>query len=280
MSVSAKIPAWVPAQPLRTADEEWDRFLTDHASLVLQVVHLFARDEDQVHDCFVFVCERLRQDNLRKLRKFKPDGAASFPTWLRAVVRNLCLDWLRTQHGRPRPYRSIERLSKLEREIFREVHMHGLTESEAFNTVKTLYPSLDWQGFRDCLVRIEKALSSHQSWLLATASPRLLSLSSSPRDSHGVDKDTDIPDLDHDPEEDAARTEYLAALQQALEHLSKQERLVVRLRFEQELTLEQIARLTRLESARAVQAIIARALDSMREEISPVIAVPVSVKDS
>jgi RNA polymerase sigma factor (sigma-70 family) len=280
MSVSSKIFVWVPGVEMQGADEAWDRFLADYASLVLQVVHLFTHDEDQVHDCFVFVCERLRQDNLGKLRKFKPGGSASFATWLRAVVRNLCLDWLRTQHGRPRPYRSIKRLSGLEREIFREVHMHGLTESEAFQTVKTLYPSLDWPRFRDCLVRIEKALSPHQSWLLATASPRLLSLSSSPRNPHGLEKDTEIPDLDHDPEEDTARSEYLDALKHALEHLTKKERLVVRLRFEQQLTLDQIARLTRLESARAVQAILRRALDGMRQEMSSVIGGPVSVKDS
>jgi RNA polymerase sigma factor (sigma-70 family) len=280
MSVSSKIFLCVPGVEARDADEAWDRFLADHASLVLQVVHLFTRDDDQVHDCFVFVCEKLRKDDLRKIRKFKPGGAASFPTWLRAVTRNLCLDWLRTVHGRPRPYRSIKRLPQLEREIFRAVHMQKLTESEAFSSVKVLYPSLDWSGFRDCLVRIERALSSHQSWLLTSSSPSLLSLSSSARDPLGRESDTEIPDSEHDPEEDAARHEYLDALQRALDGLTKKERLVLRLRFEQELTLPQIARLTRLDGARAVQAVIAEALDALRNEIASVIANPVSVKDS
>lgn len=280
MSVSSKVSVWLPDAEPRNADEAWDRFLADYASLVLQVVHLFAHDEDQVHDCFVFVCEKLRRDDLRKIRKFKPGGAASFPTWLRAVTRNLCLDWLRTIYGRPRPYRSIKRLPKLEREIFRAVHMHKLTESEAFNSVKVLYPSLDWSSFRDCLVRIEGALSGHQSWLLTTSSPSLLSLSSSPRDPLGRKGDTEIPDSEHDPEEDAERHEYLEALHRALDGLTKKERLVLRLRFEQELTLPQVARLTRLDGARAVQAVIARALDAMRDEIASVIGNPVSVKDS
>lgn len=280
MSVSSKIFVWPPGVELRDADEAWDRFLDEHASLLLQVVHLFTHDEDQVHDCFVFVCEKLRQDDLRKIRKFTPGGAASFPTWLRAVTRNLCLDWLRAVHGRPRPYRSIKRLPQLEREIFRAVHMQKLTESEAFNSVRVLYPSLGWSGFRDCLVRIEEALSGHQSWLLTTSSPSLLSLSSSPRDPLGHESDTEIPDSGHDPEEDAARHEYLDALQRALESLTKKERLVLRLRFEQELTLEQIARLTRLDGAREAQAVIGNALGAMRDEIASVLGDPVSVKDS
>jgi RNA polymerase sigma factor (sigma-70 family) len=262
-----------------SSEQAWDTFLDQFAPVVLQVVHLYTQDEDQVHDCFVFVCERLRRDDLRKLRKFKPEGSASFPTWLRAVTRNLCLDWYRKRYGRPRPYRSITRLPKLEQEVFRAVHMQSLTESEAFNSLKVLYPALDWSVFRDCLVRIERALSSQQSWRLTASSPRLLSLSSSPRDPQGLEQDTEIPDLEHDPEDETSRRQYMAALQQALGHLTTKERLIVRLRFEQELTLEQIAQLTHLESARAAQAIISKALDALKEEISSVLADPVSVKD-
>lgn len=82
------------------ADEAWSAFLSEQASLILQVVHLFERDPDQVHDCFLFVCERLRRDGLRRVRRFREEGAASFPTWLRAVVRNLCLDFRRHRDGR------------------------------------------------------------------------------------------------------------------------------------------------------------------------------------
>src|SRR5205814_9688368 len=92
----------------------WTLFLHEYASLILQVVRHFERNSDQASDCFQFICERLCEDRCRRLRKFKPKGAATFSTWLRAVVRNLCLDWHRKQFGRRRVFRSISRLSDLD----------------------------------------------------------------------------------------------------------------------------------------------------------------------
>ena len=74
----------------------WSEFLESYSPLVLQVVRLFETDNDPVGDCFVFVCEQLRRNGFQRLKRFRPDGAASFATWLRAVIRNLCLDWRRS----------------------------------------------------------------------------------------------------------------------------------------------------------------------------------------
>jgi RNA polymerase sigma factor (sigma-70 family) len=279
MSVYSKVSEWFPVLPAQDEEQAWDGFLDEYAPVILQVVHHFVRDQDQVHDCFVFACEKLKQDNLKKIRRFEENGSASFPTWLRAVVRNLCLDWYRQRFGRPRLYRSIARLPKLEREIFRCIHLRGLSETEAFHTVETLYPSLTPSHFADCLVHIQQALSHRQSWLLATSTPKIVSLSN-PKSEFGGDKELDIPDFDHDPEEEVSRSEYLAALRWALGHLSKQERLLIRLRFEQELTLEQIAQLTALGNARAVQGLLHKAVARVREQMTTHIAPPVSVKDS
>ena len=280
MTGQASVTKWFLALPTQERERAWDEFLAKYAPLVLQVVQLFAHDQDQLHDCFVFACEKLKQDNLRRIRQFDVNGPATFSTWLRAVVRNLCLDWYRQQFGRPRLYRSIARLPKLEREIFRCIHLRGLGENEAFHTVEALYPSLTPSQFADCLVHIQQALSQRQSWLLATNAARTVSLSNPGRDMVGPNRETEIPDCDHDPELETSRSEYLAALRWALGHLSKQERLLVRLRFEQELTLEQIARITRLGDARAVQGLLHKAVARVRAQMTTHIAPPVSVKDS
>jgi RNA polymerase sigma factor (sigma-70 family) len=261
-------------------EQAWDEFLNEYAPLVLQVVQLFTHDQDQIHDCFVFCCEKLKEHNLKRLRSFDAEGPASFATWLRAVVRNLCLDWHRKRFGRPRLYRSIARLPVLDREVFRSIHLRQLSESETFHTVKALHPSLTPDGFAQCLIHIEKALSPHQSWLLTTSTPRMVSLSNSPADPAVSGREREIADSEPNPEEEASRSEYLAALRRALDHLPMQQRLVVRLRFEQELSLDQIANLTLLEGPRAVQGLLQKAVTAMREEITADISTPVSVKDS
>ena len=110
MSVHSSATEWLPALLARAYDRAWDEFLDEYAALVLQIVHLFERDPDRVDDCFVFVCEQLKKNDLRRIRRFDENGSASFPTWLRAVVRNLCLDWRRSRFGRPRSFRVIARL--------------------------------------------------------------------------------------------------------------------------------------------------------------------------
>lgn len=53
-------------------------------------------------DCYAYLLERLRQDDFRRLRAFRADGAARFTTWLVVVVRRLCFDHYRAVYGRQR----------------------------------------------------------------------------------------------------------------------------------------------------------------------------------
>ncbi len=103
----------------RDAADAWREFLDAYAALILHVIRTGARDPDDASDCFLFVCEKLSQNKFRRLRRFRTDGPASFSTWLRAVVRNLSIDWHRKRAGRRRAVRSISRLPVLEQELFR-----------------------------------------------------------------------------------------------------------------------------------------------------------------
>jgi len=255
----------------------WDEFLREFAPLVLQIVHLFERHPDRVDDCFVFVCEQLKKNDLRRIRRFNASGPASFPTWLRAVVRNLCLDWRRNRFGRPRAFRAIERLSTLDQEVYRAVHLRGLTENEALETVRHSAPDLTCVGLAESLERISQSLSSRQSWLLA--SRRVREVPMSRRDTgDGKDGALDPADTRPGPEEQAAHGEEIEALEAALGDLSTNDRLLVRLRYEQELTLEEIARLTGLGSAATAQRTIRRALEKMRSQMNLQETEPTSVK--
>ena len=129
--IKSNTVAWLPALVGRDLESAWDDFLREYASMVLQVVQLFERDQDRIDDCFLFACQQLRRHRMRRLRKFDASGSASFATWLRAVVRNLCLDWRRSRFGRTRLFRSIARLPELDQEVFRCTYDRRLTENEA-----------------------------------------------------------------------------------------------------------------------------------------------------
>jgi len=281
MRFNSRISDWLPALLAEDHERAWDEFLNGYAPLILQVVHLFERDQDRIEDCFVFVCERLKRNNLRRIRQFKTQGAATFATWLRAVVRNLCLDWRRHRFGRPRLFRSISRLPGLDQEVFRCIYHRRLRENETFHTVRALYPSLTRGELADSMVRINKCLSPHQSWLLVSRIPRLESISASSSNPDASDRDSELPDREPDPETQSARQESLTALRKAMSDLPPQQRLLLRLRFEQELSLEQIAHLTQLPSSLTVQRIIQRAIATIREQLitEGITSVSVSVKD-
>ena len=251
----------------RDADELWRVFLGDQASLILQVVHLFERDPDQVQDCFLFVCERLRRDDLRRIRRFRAAGSASFATWLRAVVRRLCIDWRRHRDGRYRPPRAIARLPDLDQEVFRCVHQRGLSENESFHSIKALWPGLTRDQFADALARVRNCLSGRKLWGLLARHPHLQSLSPVSPGADPAASEAGLVDPRPDPEREAELHERLAALQDALEHLPARSRLLIRLRYGQELRLEEIARLTGLSGTSQVERQIHQALEVLRERM-------------
>ena len=279
MGVASKIIELVPGLPAREVEEAWDQFLAEYAAVILQVVHLFERDQDRVDDCFLFVCEQLKKDRLRRLSRFKADGAASFPTWLRAVVRNLCLDWRRKRFGRPRIFRSIASLPEVDQEVFRCIYFRRLSENETLHTVKALHPTLSREDLADSLTRIRESLSPRQSWLLVSRNPYLESLSGEGGPGDGANRGRELTDPHEDPESEAARREFLDALHEAMAELSAGERLLLRLRFEQDLSLEEISNLMQLGTPLRAQRSIQKALSKIRQDLLVKGISSVSVKE-
>ena len=137
---------------LRSRDPRgaWVAFLEAYSPVILDVIRLFERDEDAVGNCYLFVCERLCRNRFRRLRRFRVGGSASFQTWLRAVVRNLCLDWHRQEFGRHRVFESVSRLSALDQEIFRAIFVECLPVEEAYLKIGRACPGSrsmrSWRG--------------------------------------------------------------------------------------------------------------------------------------
>jgi len=248
----------------RNAEHAWSEFLQLHASLIFQVVRLFEQDEDHASDCFLFVCEQLSRRRFRRLRKFRPDGPAKFETWLRAVIRNLCLDWHRKEFGRHRIFRSIASLPTLEQEVFHCVYRTGFSPEYALAWLVPRFPQLTRESLQACIDRIDAALTPRQRWLLNVHSGRLAT-----RGLEEIENGLIAPAIDTpaSPETQAALQQQRERLSRALEKLSAGERLMLRLRFEEDLTLEQIARLFKLADAQTADRRIRELLERARKEM-------------
>ncbi len=251
----------------REPQQPWAEFLQLYSPLILQVIAFFERDADYVADCFLFVCDHLTQKRFRRLRRYRLKGPASFSTWLRAVVRNLCLDWQRKEFGRQRIFQSIARLPALERATFSCVYEQEMLLDETFLSLRTRFPSLTQQQLAESLERIRQSLTARQLWLLTQRNPKIAPLRIDlPGDERTLDQQ--IPDTAPGPETLTMLAQQRAALARALSNLSKPERLLLRLRFEQDLTLEELARVTKLGNAQSVDRRIRKIFDRLRKDMT------------
>lgn len=126
------------AQRLASGDGEaaWDEFLAAYRGLIFATIGRLVRDGEERMDAFALVCEKLREDGFRRLRRFEPDGAAKFSTWLVTVVRNLVIDRYRGIHGRRRLAASLPNLTDLQSRIFRCLAESGMSFAEAYESLK------------------------------------------------------------------------------------------------------------------------------------------------
>jgi RNA polymerase sigma factor (sigma-70 family) len=252
-------------EALASADPQsaWEEFLQTHGAVLLRVVRLFENDADRVSDAFVFVCEHLAAGRFRRLCKFRPGGEARFSTWLAAVTRNLCIDWHRRECGRHRVFRSVARLSAFDQQVFRLVFQQRCPVLHALAVLRGAAPGTREEEVEESVARIQSSLSPRQVWLLTLSRdrPDNLGIDDAPAECERA------PDPRPDPEKGLAMAQQEQALAHALAKLPKADRLLVRLRFEQGLTLKRVAQLANCGSAETAYRRISSILRRLRADM-------------
>ena len=210
----------------------YQRLLLDHLSLVDQIVRTTGRRRQlaapELEDFSGFVRLRLIEHDYAILRKFQ--NRSSLWTYLSAVIERLSLDYCAEKWGRWRPSAMAERLGPAAVMLERLVSRDGHTLEEALEIVRSSHSS---SLSKADLLKVWEQLplrvrTTNVAEEAAAAIP-------SPRTS---EESVDAAEL-HEKIERIGR-----ALQAALDELSAQERVVLALRFDQDLTLTQIAELT------------------------------------
>jgi RNA polymerase sigma factor (sigma-70 family) len=244
--------------------DAWQQFLTDFSGHIYQVIQHLEPNADNAADCFQFVCEQLIRERAKRLRKFKGEGPATFCTWLRAVVRNLCIDWHRKQFGRPRPFRSVTRLSSFDQEVFHLVYEQNTSVEESLNILASGFPNVTEAHVEASRQRINHVLTPNQRW---TLTQRAAHSNGSERQEEIEALIPDYADPRPDPELIAVKNERTKNLERALASLSPQEQLLIRLRFEEDLTLDQVAKVLGLDNAQRADRQIKQVIEQLRRKM-------------
>lgn len=250
---------WLKQLASPTAGDAWKTFLQRYAGVLISVVRQYQHDEQSVNDAFLFVCERLADNGFRRLQTWKPKEGARFDSWLRAVVANLCIDFLRTQTGRTRPPRSVQAMGELQQRVFHYRFGQHLNLAQCLEALRPQFPDLNELSLAAVIADINHNLDSRQHWRLKVRHQRVLSLED-PETQLRVEQQTDWP---ISAEDNAVADERHARLQAALAQLPASDRLLLLLRFEQDLPLREVARIAGLGDLHQARYQIDKALEQM-----------------
>jgi RNA polymerase sigma factor (sigma-70 family) len=233
---------------LRSSDplSAWSDFLQQYSPILYQSARACTRDEDDAADYFLYICEQLAKSSFHRLLLFRPDGGASFATWLRVVARNLCFDCHRKKHGRPRPFKSVQNFSPLELEVYRCRQERGLSQQQTLEELRKTAPGVSLSELSDMESRIENSLSPRQHWILSARSQSRSNPTTLVAGQDDGESTVDVADSGPNPETIILEQQLQAKVQKCVSSLPRDERLLVQLRFEEGLSLEEIARLTGL----------------------------------
>lgn len=95
----SELSALLRAQDDASRDRAWERFLEKYSRLLLHTVRSRSSSYDEAMERYVFVLDRLRAAEFDRLRKYTPEVAARFTTWLVVVTGRLCIDHFRRRYG-------------------------------------------------------------------------------------------------------------------------------------------------------------------------------------
>jgi len=245
------------------AETAWVTFLATYSDLIYSVVRAFGRNSDHAGDCYLFVCTKLADKNYRRLLAFRPDGRARFSTWLRAVVRNLSLDWYRSEFGRDHTFASVSSLSAVEQDIFQLVFQQGMSTQEAWEALYPKNRGVSFAQVEECIAKLRQSMTARQLWLLSTANVSIESIDATSEQSQA----NEVADSAPGPESLSALHETSVQVAKALEEIDLGDRLLLRLRFVEGLRLLEVARLVGLKDAQTADRRIRDAIEKLREKL-------------
>lgn len=243
---------WLPALLQGQTDAAWDQFLARYRRLLFAAIRHYTRDHDDGMDVFAQLCERLRADDMRRLRvrAEDPQPRARFSTWLVVVVRNQAIDWLRQRDGRRPRSAAWQQLPELQRRIVQLVFLERNGHSAAYEALRSNgHPGLTFHEFQRELRSVYRSVGEGR------LGPLLRDVTPPPPEDAGEATGDGIE-----------RADRHRALQAALGRLDPADRLAVTLYVLDGLPAAQVAGIMGLAGPKAVYNRVYRVLADLRRD--------------
>ncbi len=245
------------------SDVAWNQFVARYAPLLLSVIRRrHSRDEDFVRDVFADLLVELRRGALGKY-----EGRSALSTWLVVIAERRTLDHLRKKLGRRELPETIQRLSEVDQEVFRQFFWSGRGLVGTREALLAKGHSLNALELTESLDRIESELDPRSVRRLAQdlAGIRHVPMEEIETEIESLGgPSTSPPDAWID--EQAAKAK-LEELRRAVGELSEEEQSVLRLRYQEQQPADAVAQELSLGDTRKVYTIAERAIRHLRRKL-------------
>ncbi len=213
--------------------------LTDEQALFVRGIcrKVFERNNDLVNDCFLYVWEKLHEDDSRRIRAFKRQ--ANFETFLYSVTNRLVIDFRRTQFGYkvlPKYYWGFDEVN---RRVFRLFFYQSLTPAWVENAIYAEFKITREEAQRR-VDEVEKRIRESRVRMETPDEKQSILLGDEVDVLKSEDSKTNPEESMIAREIEQKKDEVLKALKQEVQKLEAEDALIVRLYFERGLTAREI----------------------------------------
>lgn len=250
----------------RDPEGGYEELLKRFTPMMLHVIGRFMRDQDEAMEVYTSICERLRAEDFRALRRFQP--GSELKPWLSVVIANACRDRFRKQRTTSVPKTVLRKLSEREQLIFRYYYQERVPHEDIAELLthqhNVLCTPLD---VLRAIEKIDGLLSTKKRWLLLTAlNANRAHLSLEELREIGIQPATarSVEEMD----EALRHRESIERLNEAMEQLSNEDKLLVLLRFEHGMKGPQIAKALDYESSKHVYSHLRTVIGRLRRLLS------------
>lgn len=237
------------------ASVAWQLFCEKYSDFIYICLRRAGFDYDEAMERFVYIFEKLCEQDFRRLKSVKYAGnEGDLTPWLRQVVKNLCVNWAWSEDGRKRLFGFVAEMPPRQQRVFQLYFWQGQTPFEIYENLRLEHDkTVELGDVFDGLETIFANLSEKKLWRLMSNLSRLkktLSLDYENEEGNFVIEaiDENAPNA----EESLQKKEIFGQLNAALETLSTREKLVVQFRYEEAMTLSEIAKMLGWEERKAV----------------------------
>jgi DNA-directed RNA polymerase specialized sigma24 family protein len=229
----------------------WKEFLREYSHLFLKIIWQFEKDHDDVMEKYLYVCSKFAEKDFAILRRFTRqhgENPPKFTTWLGAVVRNMCIDAYRSAEGRRRIPKALLRLPDLDKKVFELYYWRGFGLEEIEQQLRASRNG-SRESIAEILERIEGILLRPPS--NPSIDPMSIRLSYN-------DENIAI----------GAAVEPVAIDQETLDRwlsrLSTDERLLIQLKFWDDLSIQEVGQVLKISSEERILELLRGALKNLR----------------